>query len=221
LDEEIQHIDLGFVNAYLVKAGDGFILIDTGMAPQFARLEAQLLQAGCLPDHLKLVVITHGDMDHAGGCAALQAKYHARIAIHPADLAMATTGAVVKRQGRGLLNKIAVTLMNLVGGRATARAFQADILLQDGQGLEAYDLAAKVIHTPGHTQGSIAVVTEQGNLFAGDTLANRTRVDVAPFIQDYQVLRRSLERLKSLNAKMVYPGHGKPFPYEALRTVNV
>ncbi len=74
MNEETQHIDLGFVNAYLVKAGEGFILIDTGVPQQWARLEAVLLAAGCLPDKLKLVIITHGDIDHTGNGARLQQK---------------------------------------------------------------------------------------------------------------------------------------------------
>jgi len=221
LDEDIQRIDLGFVNAYLVRAGDGFILIDTGMAQQFSHLEKQMLQAGCLPDRLRLVVITHGDMDHTGGCAGLQAKYQARIAIHPADLAMATTGAPVKRHARGLFGKIFMFLGNLPGRRGGAPKFQPQVLLEDGMGLDEYGLQAKVIHTPGHTQGSIAVLTAQGQLFIGDTLSNRTRVDVAPFIQDYQELRQSLERVQSLHAITVFPGHGEPFPFEAVLSVAV
>lgn len=71
MNTEPQVITLGFVNAFLIPAGDGYVLIDTGMDPQWEPLESQLLKAGCLPDKLKLVVLTHGDLDHTGNCAKL------------------------------------------------------------------------------------------------------------------------------------------------------
>ena len=64
--QDIVTVDLGFVNAYLVKIGQGFVLADTGMASQWGKLSAALASAGCEPGLLKLVVLTHADMDHVG-----------------------------------------------------------------------------------------------------------------------------------------------------------
>ena len=72
MDANIKVINLGFVNAFLIRAKEGFLLIDTGFNNQWEKLEKELLDAGCLPDTLKLAIITHGDMDHTGnvpGCA--------------------------------------------------------------------------------------------------------------------------------------------------------
>src|SRR5271157_1801044 len=89
MDEKIKIIELEFVNAYLLKARDAFVLVDTGLPHQWAALESALASAGCLPGNLKLVVITHGDWDHIGNCKKLQEKYHAKIAMHPGDAVMA------------------------------------------------------------------------------------------------------------------------------------
>jgi hydroxyacylglutathione hydrolase len=213
-------IDLGFVNAFLVPADDGFILIDTGVAQQWKRLEAELLRAGCLPDRLKLVVITHGDADHAGGCARLQRQYRAQIAIHPADAAMVKTGVAARRTGRTIAGKVMILLEPFAGVFGRFDTFQPDILLEDGQTLDAYGLAARVIHTPGHTKGSIAILTEDGQLFIGDTVSNRTRPDLTPFIENRNELRDSIGLLKSLDARMVYPGHGNPFSFESLLSIE-
>ena len=70
-------IDLGGVNCYLVSAGDGFILVDTGVASLRAKLEQSLLAAGCKPGNLKRILITHGDLDHAENAAYLRDKYGA------------------------------------------------------------------------------------------------------------------------------------------------
>jgi len=55
---------LGRVNCYLVKADAGYVLIDTGVSNHRAALEQELINAGCQPGNLKLVVLTHGDFDH-------------------------------------------------------------------------------------------------------------------------------------------------------------
>jgi hydroxyacylglutathione hydrolase len=84
--EEIKVLNLGFVNAFLVKITDGFILIDTGLSGQWKKLESELTSEGCLPDKLRLVILTHGDSDHAGNCKKLQEKYHAKISMHKNDV---------------------------------------------------------------------------------------------------------------------------------------
>jgi len=215
--EETRLLNLGFVNAYLVPASDGWVLIDTGIAQQWNRLESELLQAGCLPSGLKLVIITHGDTDHAGNCAELQRKYGARIALHAGDLPMVTTGAPVKRRVRSFLGKLILWLGSFMAGKFTC--FQPDILLEDGQDLSGYGLDARVLHTPGHTPGSIAVLTGDRQLFAGDTVDNRTRPARAASIEDEQALQASLVKLKQTMPKIVYPGHGEPFSPEALASL--
>ena len=56
---------LGRVNCYLLKTAGGYVLIDTGLDRQRAALEKQLARAGCEPGNLGLIVLTHGDVDHA------------------------------------------------------------------------------------------------------------------------------------------------------------
>ena len=59
------------MSAYLVKTDAGFVLIDSGMSSNRASLERELRDAGCSPDDLKLIVITHGDPDHSGNASYL------------------------------------------------------------------------------------------------------------------------------------------------------
>jgi hydroxyacylglutathione hydrolase len=218
MDNEPIVINLGFVNVYLLKAGDGYVLVDTGAARMWSQLETELVQAGCLPDNLKLVVVTHGDFDHAGNCAELRRKYGAKIAMHAGDLDMVRTGVPVKRKIKGVIGR----LLLWIGGRMVKgfTTFQPDILLEDMQVISGYGLTAKIIHTPGHTSGSIALLTDDGHLFVGDTISNRTKPSGPPLIEDEQKFHDSLVILKQTNARMVYPGHGKPFPFEALLSVT-
>ncbi len=216
MNEKIKIIELGFVNIFLVKAKDGFVLIDTGLAQQWEKLEAELISLGCLPDKLRFVIITHGDFDHTGNCAKLQEKYKAKVAMHQADAFMAENGVFLNRKVRTLAGRIIILLSRLRNRKASFPKFKPDILLHDEQSLEEYGFSAKIIHIPGHTKGSIGILTEEGDLFVGDTLVNSRKPDIAIFIDNFQELKNSIDKLKKLNIKKIYPGHGKPFLLQQL-----
>jgi len=214
--DDVTIIQMTFVNAFLVKVKEGFILIDTGLAMHWEKLESELMSAGCLPDKLKLVVITHGDFDHTGNCARLQEKYKSKIAMHKDDLLMVEEGVSVKRKVRTLRAKIFVILRRLKRRKFTFDKFKPDILLTDGQDLKEYGFNATIIHIPGHTKGSIGIITDDGSLFAGDIFTNRRKPDTATYIENSGELKNSLSRLKKMNIKTIYPGHGNPFEMESI-----
>jgi hydroxyacylglutathione hydrolase len=91
--------------------------------------------------------------------------------------------------------------------------FKPDIYIEDGQDLSEYGLNAKVLHLPGHSKGSIGILTTKGDLFCGDLLYNIAGFN---FIDDLADFHASINKLKSLKINTVYPGHGKPFPMSSL-----
>ena len=99
MSQEIQTINLGGTNCYLVQTDDGHILIDTGFPFQRSKLEEELERKGCKPGNLKLVVITHGDIDHTGNCAYLGEKYDVRIAMHEGDTEMCMKDGMTRDRG--------------------------------------------------------------------------------------------------------------------------
>ena len=96
--------------------------------------------------------------------------------------------------------------------------FNPDILLEDEQDLSGFGLNARVMSTPGHSKGSIGVLTAGGDLFCGDLLRNMAGNPSFPMINDMAAVRASIEKLRKLNVKKVYPGHGKHFAMDAVRT---
>jgi hydroxyacylglutathione hydrolase len=218
MDKQIETIKLGMVNAYLVRADDRFVLIDTGVPDTWDKLEAALKAAGCLPDRLRLVVITHGDFDHTGSCAKLQERYGARIAMHEADAPMAETGVPLEREV-SRLGRFLVWVNRRGKKRPEFETFEPDVSLTDGQSLAVYGVDATVVHLPGHTPGSIAVLMSDGDMFVGDTLSNMFKPGMSPFVSDRTLLRGSIDRLKGMKLETVYPGHGKPFPAEKLSKI--
>ena len=214
--EDIKIINLTFVNAFLLKVKEGFILIDTGLSMHWDKLENELISAGCLPDKLKLVIITHGDYDHCGNGRNLQEKYGATIAMHKADEPMVRNGLIRKRKIKSFRNKIFFLIRILFNKMVEYEKLTPDIYLASGQNLQEYGLYGTVIHIPGHTHGSIGVLTDEGSLFSGDTFINNKRPNTARLVENQNELDMSLARLKKMNIKMVYPGHGMPFELKSI-----
>lgn len=206
---------LGLVNCYLIETAQGFILIDTGCKPNRAALEKELSASGCAPGKLNLILITHGDYDHTGNAAYLRQKFNARIAMHPADAGMLENGDMFwnRKKGNAILRALAPKLM----GFGKAERCSPDVLLEDGADLTEYGLAARVILLPGHSSGSIAVLTADGDLFSGDLIDNTVEPALSSIMDDVPTATLSLEKLRRLDIRMVYPGHGKPFPLSAFR----
>ncbi|MDP4094510.1 MAG: MBL fold metallo-hydrolase [Bacillota bacterium] len=229
MGQEINRIDLGGVNCYLVKTENGFLLFDTGghllLDKQFDNrrrlLEAELEKAGCVPGNLKLVILTHGDNDHTGNAAYIREKYGTKIAMHKDDSELAENpdlaNITASFRFRSLLNKIIFRLLKNQIRKINIKIlndldkFKPDFYIDEGYKLDEYGFNATVIHIPGHTKGSIGIVTAEGNLISGDIFANVKKPGKAINAFDFILMNNSIERLKSMNIKTVYPGHGSPF----------
>ena len=205
---------LGFVNCYLVHSTGSFLLIDTGGANQRAELEKELEGAGCKPDQLKLIVITHGDFDHTGNAAHLRKRYAAKIAMHPGDAGMAERGDMFwnRKKGGALLKLVAPLLFRF----GKSEKFTPDLWVEDGFDFTGYGFDAQVIGLAGHSQGSIGILTADGDLFCGDLLDATKQPALNAIMDDSAAGRASLEKLRGSGAVTIYPGHGRPFPINEL-----
>ena len=141
---------------------------------------------------LRYVINTHGHFDHVAG-NSLFANSDVTFAIHPADRALLTSG------GGGA-----------EFGFRISPSPHPDRYLEDGDEIQISESVFQVIHTPGHTPGSICLYNPQGHdLLTGDTLfaAGIGRTDLPG--GNPHALRQSLRRLLSLPAQTrIYPGHG-------------
>jgi len=122
----VKIINLGGVNCYLAKTDVGYILIDTGFLSKRAKLEQELAAAGCRPGNLNLIILTHGDTDHADNAAYLREKYGAKIALHPVE------APVVERGDMSCTRKAKPDKIGLIGSlwrrrRGLAKSGQASM----------------------------------------------------------------------------------------------
>lgn len=200
------------VNCYLVRTGEGCTLIDTGKPNKRDAIEKELEHAGYQPGNLRLIVLTHGDADHCGNAAYLRKKSGAIIAIHRDDSGMVERGDMF--WNRKTPNIVVGTVMNRFFGLRQADRFRPDLYVEEGDDLSGYGFEASILHIPGHSKGSIGILTADGDLFCGDLLANTGRPGLWSMIDDLAAANNSVEKLRSLEIRTVYPGHGRPFAME-------
>jgi hydroxyacylglutathione hydrolase len=211
---EIKIVATNIANCYLIKTDTGFALIDTGISLQRGALKKALKETGCKPGDIKLVVITHADYDHTGNCFWLHKKYGAPIAIHREEVEAVETGRMLRNRKNQW--KISTRVFIYLAGLLISRRFKPDVVVTDGDDLSRYGLDSRIMHVPGHSRGSIGVLTKDGDFFCGDLLVNNGRPKKNSLIDDAGELNDSVEKLKSLDVKTVYPGHGRPFKMDEL-----
>ena len=203
------------VNCYLIRTDLGFVLVDTGMRRQRAKLVERLRAQGCEPGSLELILITHGDFDHIGSAAHLRGEYRAPIAMHQGDVQMGAGGDMFS--GRRRPNRLVRAILSLVLRFPEEDRFEPDMLLDESSDLAEYGLAgADVLLLRGHSAGSIALLLADGSLLCGDVLENRRTPRLGSIMDDLPTAEASVERLKTMKVGTVYPGHGSPFEFADL-----
>jgi hydroxyacylglutathione hydrolase len=214
--QDIKTITFGGVNCYLLTVDSGFILVDTGYSKNRLEVEKELENTGCKPGTLKLIVLTHGDFDHTGNAAYLREKYGTKIAMHRDDEGMVEKGDLFYNRNANFLMRTMgkIMLPFLGGGLKKTDRFTPDMHIDDGYSFSEFGLDAKVIYLPGHSKGSIGILTSTGDLFCGDLLENTKKPAKNSLISDKKAFNASVEKLKQLQLHTIYPGHGEPFPME-------
>jgi glyoxylase-like metal-dependent hydrolase (beta-lactamase superfamily II) len=216
----ISIIDLEKVNCYLIETEKGFILIDTGFSKSRSTIDAFLSNKGIAAENKKLILIllTHGDFDHTGNAKYLKEKYNSKIAIHNDDIGMVEYGDIAWNRNMNIFLRILGKLMTILLGMQLKKEdrFLPDIVLENEQKLDDYGLDAEIIALPGHSKGSVGVLTKDGHFLCGDILENLEQPDQAKMVSDTNDMKQSIEKIGALEFEYVYPGHGRPFEKKEL-----
>jgi hydroxyacylglutathione hydrolase len=192
-------------NSYLRLVGNDVTVIDAGLPGSADRIVDYVKEIGLLPTNVKSIVVTHPDMDHAGGVSELKEATGARVAVHEADAA-GLSGEKAPKTAKGAMGLV----MKAARGFMKIKPVKPDIILKDGDTIDGL----LVIHTPGHTVGSICLYIPQAALFVGDAL--RTDDDGRPKLspdlmnEDTRQAKESVRRIASLEFSTLLPGHGPP-----------
>jgi len=176
-------------NCYILQSGKEALIIDPGDEPD--RIRKFMADLGAKPS---LIVATHTHFDHVLGVESLKAETGAPFSIHKDDLPM--------------LEAMQARVQQFMGFYVPPPP-KVDSFLKHGDQLTLGNETIRILHTPGHSPGSISLAGK-GYVFTGDALFSQSigRTDLPG--GDYQTLIHSIrEQLFLLDDNtLVYPGHG-------------
>ncbi len=208
------------VCCYLVEEAGAVTLIDAGVPAYYADLTAELAAMGRTIDDVRALVLTHGHDDHYGFAERLRVEHDVPVTIHGLDAPLVRgqarnpSAGMGERKLRCLLHYMLWLMRH--GGMRT-KALTAVGTLEPGTTLDVPG-ALRVIHTPGHTYGSVTLhAPGHDALFVGDALATdavineRRGPQVCPFAADPDQALASLANIEQIQAHWLLPGHGSPW----------
>jgi len=198
-------------NVFLVHDGGEGALIDSGFGDEKSmQTRVEFLRG--LPDvKVRHIVLTHHHFDHTSGASQLRDETGAEVVLHadeekflrdwqgeiPQDIEIPAEQKEIAEQVERF--------------RKQAAEAGPDLRVSDGDTVKVGGLTIEVVHTPGHTLGSICLyLREERALFTGDTALGLGTVAISPPPHgDMALYLTSLERLKGYDCAVMLPGHGQ------------
>lgn len=215
------------VNVYLVRGGDEWALIDTGINSQdsMAALREALDTVGCPPDRLGKIICTHHHPDHFGASKACKELTGATLYLHRVEKECVKAFAFADRLPEAirffLVHGIPVHRFVQVPARTEFWSTwyvtaPPDVFIDDGDVIEIGDRTIEVVWTPGHSPGHcVMYLRNERVLIAGDHLLPKItpHVGLVPNsvpnpLKDFLDSQRKVQQL---DVELVLPAHGGPF----------
>ncbi|XP_038654551.1 metallo-beta-lactamase domain-containing protein 2-like [Scyliorhinus canicula] len=205
-------------NMWLVQGSERDLVVDAGLG--LSSLPDYLERAGLTGSRPLLALATHIHFDHAGGLHHFPAG---GVAVHRAEAAALSRGDNLETVTWLSGSEVSRPPPGWTASSYRVRAVQPGRLLEDGDVIELGDRQLTVLHTPGHSRGSICLhEPERGLLFSGDTVYQGALIDWLPHsnINHYkESCRRLLKLLDRGQVSTVLPGHFNPFGPDTLHTL--
>ena len=214
----IHPVKLGFVTCFVVESVNGIILVDAGYPKKEKLLWKFLTEKNIEPPDIKLIIITHGHVDHVGSLKGIKEKTGAPVLIH------ADEGPLLERGVTPGVHPTLKWLSKIIrmenGTKVTP--VTPDILITDEYPLDEFGIQGKVIPTPGHTSGSLTVIIEGKYAIVGDTamkfpLLSRSYKPI--IANDMDEVFQSWQRIIDEGVETVYPAHGSIIGIDVLKKI--
>lgn len=196
-------------NPYLIVEDSGITLIDTGLPGSHKKILKYLADRGYPASRLTRIVLTHSDIDHVGGLAALKRASGARLYASAIEAEAIAQGKPSRQIRPAKLRRR--VFMALLGRFFRAAPVTVDEIVSEGQVLDVLG-GLHVLETPGHTPGHISLFAPAaGVLFVGDSIVSREGGlvgSVPANTWDPGKAADSVRRQSKLGARIVCSGHG-------------
>ncbi len=205
----------GLVSSCFLIEDDGLFLIDAGFLGFERKILRKIRQIGRKPQDIQLIILSHGHLDHFGGLGAIRSASGASVACHKSEYKSLSSASKEISPSITVAAHVLTFLAQVSMPFIKTEAVTPDIVLENGMLLEDFGLGGKVLHTPGHTSGSISILMEDGSTFIGDLVMGKVPLKYKPmapsFAEDMASVRNSWKYLLESGAETIYPAHGHPF----------
>ncbi len=215
-------LPMKILQSYII-VGHKTIIVDTGVPDSQNKIISCLKKNNVQERDVSMILLTHSHIDHSGSVAALKKLFNVPVAIHKSEAAVIETGEMLPLSPK---NKLSEIFKKSPPMQAKLEKCFVDIKLDGSENLEEFGIEAKLIHTPGHTDGSISIVLSNNEIIAGDVLSGgillggilKNNVGTWPtFHNDTKTCIESINKIIQLNPSKVYVGHGGTFTVNNLQ----
>ncbi len=201
----------GGMNAFLVTDGRQNVLVDTGIKFRRQALQRGLGRLGI--ERISLLVLTHAHYDHAGNAAMIKNDYGAAVLVHRSEAQALESGENAAIQGTKGLTRFIARLAARHPRPLGYPPCKPDILIDETYDLrdaefDAFD--AYLLHTPGHTPGSMSLIVDGEIALVGDALFGvAPRSIYPPIASDPAAVLESWKKLLATGCRIFLPTHGR------------
>jgi glyoxylase-like metal-dependent hydrolase (beta-lactamase superfamily II) len=213
----VHQVDGVNANSYLISESDGSLtLIDTGMSKDGKKI-LNYIQTNLSkkPSDLKTIIITHSHVDHIRGAYSIKKSTGAKLVIHTLD-ADYLSGEKKMPLPKGVMG----FLFRILSPFFKSTPVKADQRVNEGDNVGRM----VIVHTPGHTPGSISILDSQNRLiFVGDTIRySKGKVEGPPkqFTPDLAEAHKSIVKISKLDFEILLGGHGDPLKEKGAQKVK-
>lgn len=206
---KILQIMAGRSNVFLLTNGIKTILIDTSVSRTWNRLQKRLRKLDI--KKIDLLFLTHSHFDHAANANRIKAKYNARVIIHKNESEYLRKGEIIVPKGTTFVTKSLVNFLNKFKSPSLIKIepCEPDLIAYSFYDFKVIGFNAYLIHSPGHTAGSMSLIVDDEIAIVGDAMFGIFKNSIfPPFADDELLMIQSWGELLKTNCSYFLPSHG-------------
>lgn len=204
--EKIIPVSTGFVNVYLIKAENSWVMVDTGMPGSEEKILKVMGENGIKPGIISHIILTHGHGDHIANLKYYKDLTGAQVVCHSNIKQYLIDGEDVKAIPRIFTGKV----LDFFFKSKELEGITPDITFDDDFDLSPLGLMGSIIYTPGHSIGSITIILDSGQVLIGDQLRGKPgKYNLGMFFDNEEIAIESLKKISEYNITEIYLSHGK------------
>ena len=200
---KVERIKCGNGNCFLIHENGNAVLVDTAVKKHRDRV-----LNFCKTMNVKLILLTHGHIDHVQNTAYLSKKLNAPVAMHKDDFELILNNMSRPLLAHTVIGKLLLRHSMKILRKEKIEPFCPIIFVEDGDSLFDVGLNAKIVGLPGHTKGSVGVLVDDREFIVGDALMNILSPSKTLLYEDKENMVASSAKVKRSNACIIHFGHG-------------